>query len=105
MISPRLFLAGIASVRAFLAAFLGSLGWFIWAETQQTNGSCYHTSHYVPSVAITFGVIIALTVASRRPWRGQSAALSLGLGVATAAWTALGLSVAIFFAGVTGCSA
>jgi hypothetical protein len=105
MSSPGSFLAATASVRAFLAAFLGSLGWFVWAESQQTNGSCYHTSHYVPSAAITFGVIIALTVASRRPWRGQSAVLSLGLGVATAAWTTLGLSIAIFFAGVTGCSA
>jgi hypothetical protein len=101
----RSFLSGLASVRAFLAAFLGSLGWFIWAEMQQTNGSCYHSSHYLPSAVITFGVIIAMTVGSRQPWRGQPAALLVGQGVAAAAWAAFGLLVAIFAAGATGCSA
>jgi hypothetical protein len=105
MSSPRAFLAALASVRAFLIAFLGCLGWFIWAETHQTNGSCYDWSHYLPSAAITLAVIVALTVASRRSWRGRSASTLVGEGVAGAGWAALGLLVAIFFAAATSCSA
>lgn len=101
----RPILAALASVRAFLAAFLGSLGWFIWAATQQTSSSCYDDSHYVPSAVVALVTLVALTVASRRPWREQSVSLLVGQGVATTVWTAFGLSIAIFFAAAIGCSA
>jgi hypothetical protein len=105
MRSTRPFLAALASVRAFLTALLGSLAWFIWAATQQTNGSCYGTSHYVPSAVTTLVVMILLTVASRRPWHQTSTALLIGQAVATAAWSALGLSLAIWLSAAISCSA
>jgi hypothetical protein len=106
MSSTRSLLAAMASVRAFVAAFLGSLAWFIWAETQQTSGSCYTDAHYVPSAAIALGVVVAATVSSRWPWRGRPTLRSLVCeGVAAAIWSAAGLLIAIFFAAATGCSA
>ena len=105
MSSPRSFLAGLTSVWAFLVGFLVSLAWFIWTETQQTSSSCGNGPDYVQSAAITFFVIIAVIAIRRRPRRGQTARPFLGEVIATAAWTALGLSVAIFFAAATGCSA
>jgi hypothetical protein len=105
MSSSRAFLAGLASIRAFLAAFLGSLGWFIWSETQGTSGSCYPTSHYLPSDVVTFSTIIALTITSRRPWRARSPSLLVAEGIAAAAWAALGLLVATVFALAAHCSA
>jgi hypothetical protein len=62
-------------------------------------------SGYVQSAAIMFLVIIAVFAIRRRPRHGQTAWPLLGEVVATAAWTAIGLSVAIFFAAATGCSA
>jgi hypothetical protein len=59
----------------------------------------------VQSAAIMFFVIIAVIVVRRRPQQGQTVGPFLGEVVATAAWTGLGLSVAIFFAAATGCSA
>jgi hypothetical protein len=103
--SPRSFLAGLTSVRAFLVGFLASLAWFIWTATRQTSSSCGNGPDYVQSAAITFLVIIAVIVVRRRPRRGQTVWPLLGEVVATSAWTALGLSVAIFFAAVSGCSA
>jgi hypothetical protein len=103
--TPRSFLAGLTSVWAFLAGFLASLAWFIWTETQQTSSSCSNGPYYVQSAAIMFLVIVAVVAIRRRPRHGQTAWPFLGEVVATSAWTAIGLSVAIFFAAVTGCSA
>ncbi|HWD64069.1 MAG TPA: hypothetical protein VG405_02755 [Solirubrobacteraceae bacterium] len=101
----RPFLGSLLSLWAFLVGFLASLAWFIWTETQQTNSTCGRGTDYVQSAAITFAAIIALTVARRRPRRGDIVSPLLGEVLATVAWTALGLAVAIYFAGVTGCSA
>jgi hypothetical protein len=103
--TSRSFLAGLTSAWAFLLGFLASLAWFIWTETQQTGSSCGNGPDYVQSAAIMFLVIIAVFAIRRRPRRGQTAWPFLGEVVATAAWTAIGLSVAIFFAAATGCSA
>ena len=102
----RSFVDGLRSVRGFLAAFLGSLAWFIWAETQQTGGFCYDHPHYAASAAAAFCVVISTIVLSRRPWRARRPlSLLVGEGVATAAWTSIGSLVAIFVAAATSCSA
>jgi riboflavin transporter FmnP len=101
----RSFLAGLASIWAFLVGFLASLAWFIWTETQQTSSSCGNGPDYLQSAAITFLVIIAVIAVRRRARHGQTVGSFLGEVLATAAWTALDLSVAIFFAAATGCSA
>ena len=102
----RSFVDGLRSVRGFLAAFVGSLAWFIWAETQQTGGSCYDHLHYAASATVAFCVVISTTALSRRPWRARHPlSLLVGEGVATAAWTSIGLLIAIFIAAATSCSA
>jgi hypothetical protein len=102
---PRALLAGLASLRAFLLAFIGSLGWLIWSATQETSSSCYSTPHYLLSDGITFAVIILLTVASRRPWRERSTPLLIGEGLAAAGWSGLGLFIVTFLALAASCSA
>jgi hypothetical protein len=105
MSASRSFFAGLTSVWAFLTGFLASLAWFIWTETQQTSNSCSNGPDYVQSAAIMFILILAVFAIRRRPRRGQTAWQFLGEVLATSAWTAIGLSVAIFFAAATGCSA
>jgi hypothetical protein len=101
--------------RAVLIAFVGALGWFIWAAAGQTNSSCFGSSHYVPSAAIALGVVVGLEVAlevfiwsfGQGPpvWRQECFYVVVGGAVATAVLTAVGLLIGEFFAGVVGCSA
>lgn len=98
------FLSGLASIRAFLAAFVGSFGWLIWELTHETNRFCYGPSHYAWSAAIVAIVVIALTVASRRPWRAQHGLKLIGEAAATAVRLAVWLSPAGWFVLVVGCS-
>ena len=104
MSPSRTFISALAC-SAFLAAFLGSLGWFIWAGTQRTDGSCYDTSHYVPSATMMLVAVVLLTIARRRPRHRPSKPPLLGQAVATTAWTVLGLSLAVWLAAAISCSA
>ena len=100
---PIAFLLALVSLRSVLTAVIGSAVWFVCAEILQSNTSCYSGSHYLPSAAVTFALIIALAIASRRPWRGRSAPLVVGQALATGTWTAAGVLAAMYFAAVTGC--
>jgi hypothetical protein len=105
---------GVRFLRAFLLAFFGSLAWFIWAAADETSGSCFGSSHYVPSAATTLAIVVAAQVAieaviwssggGRTSERRAMSYIASG-AIATAGLMAAGLLIGGFFAEVIGCSA
>jgi hypothetical protein len=104
----------VVFLRAFLLAFFGALGWFVWAAAHETSSSCFRGGHYLPSAAIAFAVIIALEVAldaSHRSPRGDTSrepptpAQLAGGAATTAVLLLFALGIAITFAAAVGCSA
>jgi hypothetical protein len=89
-------------LRPLLLAFIASLLWFIWSETQGSSNSCGNGPDYVGSAALTLFVVVVFTAIRREGRTGWLVAADV---LATGFCTALGLAVAIFFASVAHCSA